>query len=186
MSTINGDIHFNTPTVIRALLQQFPYWYPCFARTDNVFIYETQLPFVGCGYDRPISFFPSPISSNDLSRLFPYVHLTIYLFAPPSSLFLSIRSLLASLFLSLSLFPSVESSTLQSGAATYTIRWIPSPDSRTQRGTEPNQTEHAWYSTTTENTAEVVSIFCYPGVRERERSSGRFHRVGRYRVYVDL
>lgn len=49
----------HTPTVIRSLLQQFPYWYPfisCFARTDSVFIYETELPLVECGYDGPISF----------------------------------------------------------------------------------------------------------------------------------
>jgi len=77
----------------------------------------------------------------------------------------------------------MKSSTLQSGAATYTTWWIPSPGSRAQRGTKSNWTEHG---ARTENTAGAVSIFCRPGVRERERSSSRFHRGGRCRVYVDL
>lgn len=53
-----------------------------------------------------------------------------------------------SVFLSVSLFLSLESSTLQSGAATYTTRWIPSPvDSlaraRARRGTEQNRARTA-------------------------------------------
>lgn len=53
---------------------------------------------------------------------------------------------------------------------------------------EPNRTKPSTYGaqTTTEDTAGAVSIFCHPSVRERERSSGRFHRGGRCRVYVDL
>lgn len=90
-------------------------------------------------------------------------------------------------FLFLSRFSSMESSTLQSGAATYTTWWIPSPSSRAQRRTEPNR---ARTRTRIEDTAGAVSIFCRSGVRERDRSSGRFHRGGRCRcccrVYVDL
>lgn len=154
----------------------------------SIFIYEIKLPLIGCGYDRPISFFPSPFaSSSDLSRLFPlYIAYTsnhLSTCSPHSFLLSSSSDLSPRLFFSRSLFPSMESSTLQSGATTYTIRWIPSPGSLVHRG-ERNRTKPSTHGaqTTTGNTAGAVSIFCHPGIRERERSSGRFHRGGRYQI----
>lgn len=72
----------------------------------------------------------------------------------------------------------MESSTLQSGATTYTIRWIPSPGSRVQRGTQSNQTEHAWCS---DNDGEysrsgfyfLPSWYSWARAFERPISSGR-------------
>lgn len=170
--------------MIRSLLQQFPHRYPfipCFARTDSVFIYETELPLVECGYDRPISFLPSPsVSSIDLSRLFPPSHMSNHLStcSPPSFLLSSSSDLSFSPPL---LFPFVESSTLQSGAATYIIRWIPSPGFSC---TEGNRAEPNWARMVarTEDAAGAVSIFC----SILASASGRFHRGGRCRVYVDL
>lgn len=72
----------------------------------------------------------------------------------------------------------MESSTLQSGATTYTIRWIPSPGSRAQRGTQSNQTEHARCS---DNDGEysrssfyfLPSWYSWARAFERPISSGR-------------
>lgn len=88
--------------------------------------------------------FPSVCVSNHPSTCSPPSFLlsqpTSLALPPPLSLFSF------SLFHSVSLFLSLESSTLQSGAATYTTRWIPSPvDSlaRARRGTEQNRARTA-------------------------------------------
>lgn len=130
---------------------------------------RTRPLLVGCGQDRLISFFLSlflPVSRSPASATRRIIsplcscsllcaslttHLLVrlllsYFLNRPLSPFPPLSLFSFSLFLSVSLFLSLESSTLQSGAATYTTRWIPSPvDSlaRARRGTEQNRARTA-------------------------------------------
>lgn len=138
----------NTPTAIRSLLQQFPYpfYIGIFFHSrfcTYLFIRPNSRSSSADMTDR--SFFPLSVCLVEWSLPFVssmhHVRLTTYLRRLRLSYFL-----LRLISPRLSFFPLMESSTLQSGAGTYIIRWIPSPGSRAQGGTESNQTEHAWCS----------------------------------------
>lgn len=158
MSTINGDIRERpraaSATVISdRCYNHFRAGFLSFRAPHGGslrFIRGTERPRAAAAARRtgrsPFSFLSFTVSLRPSRRIISLacahacVSLTTHL---PVRLLLSyfpdLLSLLSfSLFSPVSLFLSLESSTLQSGAATYTTRWIPSPGSRARarRGTE--------------------------------------------------
>jgi len=153
-------------------------------------IYLRDRTLARCGYDRPSSFFLSPsISSNDLSRLFPlYIaignraRLTTYLPVRPLFSYFLPHTNSPRLSLSLPITLSLHEIINITVRCRYLHNLVDSISGLSR--TEGNQIE---LNRARRSDREYSGFyFLRPGVRERERSSGRFHRGGRCRVYVDL